>query len=87
MTVFQLDISWPGGSRRLEVAPGANLRETLLASSLTPYAEARRRLNCRGMGVCGSCKVLVREGTELWQRRACQIRCFQDMEIHLECPQ
>ena len=72
------------GATNLEVAYGAVLRETLLANSLSPYREANQILNCRGLGICGTCQVVVKEGDIRERKRSCQIRCFRDLEIELE---
>ncbi len=66
------------------VNSGVNLRVALLGALVSPYSGVNRRLNCKGLGVCGTCKVLVRENGEWWSRRSCQIQCFQDLEIQLE---
>jgi ferredoxin len=68
----------------LWVSCGENLRAALLKRGRSPYRGCFRQLNCKGMGLCGSCKVRVREGKDLWERRSCQIQCFQEMEIELE---
>jgi ferredoxin len=63
---------------------GQNLRELLLEAGVSPYRGAFRSLNCQGLGVCGSCRVKVLENGQWWSRRACQIRCFQSLQIELE---
>ena len=70
--------------REFAVRMGENLREALLAHDESPYRGYFRQVNCKGMGICGSCKVGVREGGEIWIRRSCQIRCFQDIQIELQ---
>jgi ferredoxin len=71
-------------TRVLSAKVGKNLRELLLEGEASPYRGAFRTLNCQGLGVCGSCRVKVFENGEWWSRRACQIRCFQSLEIELE---
>jgi ferredoxin len=73
-----------GNESVLLVEPGVNLRAVLLANSFSPYEGKFKKLNCKGMGVCGTCKILVREGGEDWERRSCQIQCFQELEIRLK---
>ena len=70
-------------TQELEVDRGRNLREVLLEKGLTPYRGKFRKMNCRGLGVCGSCQVLKKEDGEWWLRRSCQMRCLSDMEILL----
>jgi Na+-transporting NADH:ubiquinone oxidoreductase subunit NqrF len=69
---------------RTEEALGSLSRNALLDAGLTPHATAFLQLNCAGMGLCGTCKVLVWENGDYWERRACQIRCFQDLKIKLQ---
>jgi len=63
---------------------GANLREALMSIGANPDEKKFVQLNCKGMGICGTCKVLVCEGEIDWEKRSCQIQCFQDMEIRLK---
>lgn len=80
LTVFERD----GEKSFHSVLIGSNLREVILALGFSPYQGKFKNLNCKGMGVCGTCKVLVREGDQDWDRRSCQIQCFQDLEIRLK---
>ncbi len=50
--------------RELDVAAGANLRQALMAAGLEVYKGPARFLNCRGNGLCGTCRVLVTKGME-----------------------
>lgn len=68
----------------LKIPRGKILRKALLESALSPYQKEKKILNCRGMGICGTCKVLIKENNQWWERRSCQIQCFQDMEIQLK---
>ena len=63
---------------------GANLRTTLIENGLSPYIGSFNKLNCKGLGVCGTCKILVHDNDALWERRSCQIQCFHEMEIRLK---
>ncbi|NBX82440.1 hypothetical protein EBQ90_05050 [bacterium] len=36
------------------------------------------------MGICGTCKVRVKENGEWWEKRSCQIQCFNPLEIQLK---
>lgn len=66
------------------VTLGSNLREALMEMGISPYEGKFKKLNCKGMGVCGTCKVIVLENQEEWERRSCQIQCFKDLEIRLK---
>ena len=48
--------------KTLEVPEGVNLRKTLLKNGISPYAGKDRFLNCRGNGLCGTCRVEVVDG-------------------------
>ncbi|MFK7986648.1 MAG: 2Fe-2S iron-sulfur cluster-binding protein [Sandaracinaceae bacterium] len=44
---------------RIEVKPGARLRDALLSAGHSPHNGGAQRLNCRGLGSCGTCAVRV----------------------------
>jgi ferredoxin len=48
----------------IEVPAGANLREEARKAGLQIYKGLDRFLNCRGFGLCGTCRVLVKKGME-----------------------
>ncbi len=48
----------------LEVTQGANLRVEARKAGIAIYKGIDRFLNCRGFGLCGTCKVLVKKGME-----------------------
>jgi ferredoxin len=50
--------------REVEVPEGANLRQEAMKAGVPVYAGLHRYLNCRGLGLCGTCRVLVKQGTE-----------------------
>ena len=50
--------------KEVEVEPGANLRQVALQAGIPLYPGLARYLNCRGLGTCGTCKVLVKKGME-----------------------
>lgn len=49
--------------KEIEVAAGANLRKAALENGISLYPGIHRFLNCRGLAQCGSCMVLLRNGT------------------------
>jgi ferredoxin len=79
-----ISISVRGEATNLVVPYGTVLRNVLLANALSPYRETNRILNCHGLGICGTCQVLLKEGDRRERMRSCQIRCFRDLEIELE---
>jgi len=48
----------------LEVPAGSNLRIEARNAGLNIYSGLDRFLNCRGFGLCGTCRVLVKKGME-----------------------
>lgn len=82
---IRLKVLGKGGIERTFLVPiGETLRAVLLREACSPYQGVFQKINCGGLGICGSCKVRVREGGEWWERRSCQVRCFQDLEIQVQ---
>ncbi len=50
--------------REIEVAAGANLRTEAQKAGIEIYRGLEKYLNCRGNGLCGTCRVLVKKGME-----------------------
>ena len=50
--------------KEVEVADGANLRQEARKNGVEIYKGLDRALNCRGFGLCGTCRVLVKSGME-----------------------
>lgn len=48
----------------VEVPDGANLRQEALQNNVSLYRGVEKYANCRGLGVCGTCKVIVKAGME-----------------------
>ncbi len=48
----------------IEVPEGANLRQEARKAGIELYSGIFRYLNCRGLGQCGTCRVLVKKGME-----------------------
>jgi len=57
-----LEINFENHNRTLKVEPGANLRETAIAAKLGIYAHIFKLLNCRGRGLCATCRVEIVSG-------------------------
>lgn len=49
-------------NKTLEVREGTNLRKALLGHGVNPYMGLNRILNCRGFGLCGTCRVEIVDG-------------------------
>jgi ferredoxin len=50
--------------KELEVAAGTNLRQALRDAGVQVYSGIDKYVNCRGLGLCGTCAVLVKKGME-----------------------
>jgi ferredoxin len=50
--------------KHIDVAAGANLRESLMREGQEVYQGLTRYLNCMGHGTCGECRILVKDGME-----------------------
>jgi len=48
--------------KEIEVPDGANLRQELMKAGVQVYGTVEGYLNCRGFGLCGTCKILVKKG-------------------------
>ena len=50
--------------KEIEVPAGTNLRQALRDAGVQVYSSIDKYLNCRGLGLCGTCAVLVKKGME-----------------------
>src|SRR6266481_5772735 len=50
--------------KEIEVPQGSNLRQEALKAGIELYPGPARLLNCRGFGLCGTCRVLVKAGAD-----------------------
>lgn len=50
--------------KEIEVPAGGNLRQEARKAGVEIYNGIEKYLNCRGLGVCGTCKVIVKSGME-----------------------
>ena len=50
--------------QEVEVPAGSNLRAEARKAGVELYRGMERLLNCRGLGLCGTCKILVKSGME-----------------------
>lgn len=57
-----MSLSIQNEGRQVKLEANENLRDACLRTGIALYKGARKALNCRGMGHCGSCEVLVVEG-------------------------
>jgi ferredoxin len=59
-----LKVTFVNEKKEIEVEQGANLRDAARKAGISVYKGLDRYLNCRGFGLCGTCKVLVKKGME-----------------------
>lgn len=57
-------VTFVNEKQEIEVPAGANLRQEALKAGIGVYTTLHRYLNCRGLGLCGTCRVLVKKGME-----------------------
>lgn len=57
-------ITIPNEKKEIEVPEGANLREELKKAGIETNPGMTRYFNCRGHGLCGTCSVLVKQGSD-----------------------
>jgi len=50
--------------KEIEIPAGVNLRKAARDAGIQLYAGLTRYLNCRGLGSCGTCAVLVKKGMD-----------------------
>ena len=48
----------------VDVETGSNLRQVALKNNVQLYPGPHKLLNCHGLSQCGTCRVLLKEGTE-----------------------
>lgn len=60
--------------KEIEVPAGANLRAALREAGVEVYSGIAKYANCRGLGLCGTCAVLVKKGIEGLSKKSLQER-------------
>lgn len=50
--------------KTVDVPQGANLRKAAAQAGVQLYKGLHKVLNCHGLGLCGSCRVYVKDGQE-----------------------
>ncbi len=56
-------------NKTVEVPIGANLRQTLRFNKISPYKGIAKFINCRGEGLCGTCRVEIVDGKGVSSRK------------------
>lgn len=61
---FMPKISFVNEKQEIEVPEGSVLRTAALEAGLQVHGTVESVLNCRGFGLCGTCRILVKKGME-----------------------
>jgi ferredoxin len=72
-------------NRTIEVPYGANLRRVALENGIDVYGFPAKFLNCRGHGLCGTCKVQVVPDWNLSDRTNAEERKLKAAPLRLSC--
>jgi ferredoxin len=57
-------VTFTTDKKDVEVPAGANLRTEATRAGIEVYSGVERYVNCRGNGMCGTCRVMVKKGME-----------------------
>ena len=57
-------VTFVNEKKSIEVPAGANLRREAIKAGIQLYPTPHNYLNCRGLGLCTSCRVMVKKGLE-----------------------
>ena len=79
-----LEIQFPYQNRTIKVEPGVNLREAAIANKLSVYSHVFKILNCRGRGLCITCKVIIESG-DVDPRNDLENKKLKDPKLRLAC--
>jgi ferredoxin len=78
-------VYFPYQNRTIEVPYGANLRRAALKNGIDVYGFPAKYLNCRGHGLCGTCKVKVEPDWNLSDRTNAEERKLKAAPLRLSC--
>ena len=57
-------VTFVNEKKSIEVEHGANLRKEAMKNCIQVYPGIHQKLNCQGLGLCTSCRVHIKKGTE-----------------------
>jgi ferredoxin len=78
-------VYFPNEERTIEVPYDANLRRSALDNGINVYAWPHQYLNCRGHGLCGTCRVRVEPEWNLSERSNAEERKLRGAPLRLSC--
>jgi ferredoxin len=65
--------------KTIEVDEGSNLRKVALRHGINPYKGKDRLFNCRGFGLCGTCRVDIIDGTGASPQTDREVRALRSL--------
>jgi ferredoxin len=78
-------VKFTNEKKSVEVSDGANLRKVALKNGVQIYSGPHTLLNCRGLGQCGSCTVLIKSGDvsrkRLWEKVRAALGPFLSLKL------
>ncbi len=81
-----LEIHFEVQNRTIQVEPGTNLRQAAINNKLSIYKHMFKILNCRGRGLCTSCKVKIVSGNVDPRNEVEQDKLIKaDPDVRLAC--
>jgi len=69
----------------VEVPAGANLRQTALENGVEVYQAEAKVLNCRGRGLCGTCRMEVTPNRAASPRTKAELKMLNFSNDRLSC--
>jgi len=57
-------VNFVNEKKQIEVPVGANLRKEARKHGIQLYSHVHKVVNCHGLGLCGTCRVLITKGME-----------------------
>jgi len=74
-------IKFVNEKKEIQVPEGANLRSAARSAGVEIYQGPEKIGNCRGLGFCGTCKVLITKGMDNTNRRGFRERLRMRMSM------
>lgn len=62
-------VTFVNEKKSIEVPQGANLRQEALKAGVQLYPGIHQTFNCQGLGLCCSCRVVVKDGLDKCSRQ------------------
>ena len=79
-------VNFVSEKKEIEVPAGSNLRQEAKMAGIELYNGMDHYLNCRGLGLCGTCRVLVKSGMENLNKKTFMEKLNPVSYTHLTLP-